>query len=172
MTQCYDCGREIEGPVVETPDGDTYHYACVDVDYPEPAMPEDVVDKLLPEEFGDFQEPLREFYEDLMENPYDAANDVQGLYIETDAPVTIDLNLFGYTFSWDVYHRTKKINITPILVSVLFFGSALEREYPAYADRDELYPRDEARVPPGEETELPDDLGEPEGTRFEERDED
>lgn len=155
MTEsCIECGREIEGPVVEVPEGDTYHYACVDVEYPEPCMTEDVMKNFTPEGTG--EETIR-FFEYLRQNPYvsldtdDPVDSLPEVYVRVKTPFTVDITLFGMHFSWVVYHRTEKINISPWLFQAVYFGCALEREFPAFADEDELYPRGEPRVPPEEE---------------------
>lgn len=155
MATCIDCGREIDGPKVETPEGDTYHYACVDVEYPEPCMTDDVMENFTPEGTG---EETIEFFQYLKENPYislDTHHPVDSLpevYVRVKTPKTIELNLLGREFSWDVYHRKEKLNISPWLFQAVYFGCALEREFPAFADEDELYPRGEPRVSPEDET--------------------
>lgn len=148
--KCLNCGRKINGPVITTPNGDNYHYGCVNVDYPEDCGTESRLN------FFDEQEsPLYDFFEFLDENPYESQitlnNEAPEKYLRTKNQNT--LSLFGYDLvSWKNHGSTDNIN--PVLLQAVEFGRAMERDYPAFADEDELYPHGSARVPP-EEEELP-----------------
>lgn len=147
--KCLDCGRKIHGPSITTPDGDTYHYACVDVEYPEPCMTDDVMENFTPEGTG---EETISFFRYLQQNPYNMlgnespTDSLPEVNVRIKTPMTVDINLFGYQLSWDVYHRTESVNIAPVLFQAVYFGSALEREFPAFADDDHLHPNGDSRV--------------------------
>lgn len=145
--RCLDCGRSIDGPMVTTPDGDTYHYACVSIEYPKPSGTDNLLSRLDEEE-----SPLYGFFKMLDENPYESLaklnNNAPETYVELNNETTIsvlgrDLLEIETTGSSD--------NINPILLQTVAFGWAMERDYPAFADRDELYPDGNPRVAPEEE---------------------
>lgn len=145
--KCLDCGREINGPLIRTPEGDTYHYTCLGVEYPEDCGTESRLN-LLDEE----ESPLYNFFEFLDENPYESLmttkDEVEPHYVRMDNRT--ELSLFGHDLiSWQTRGTTD--NIVPILLQAVAFGWAMERDYPAFADRDELYPEGEPRVAPEEE---------------------
>ena len=144
------CGRGIQGTYVETPEGDTYHYRCVDVTYPEPCMTEDALGILTPEGTGEEAINLFEYFQ---QNPYNAVESddpigsIPDVYVEVKTPLTVDISIYKWSFSWDVYHKKKKVDISPLLAQAIFFGCALEREYPAYCEVDDLHPRGSPMAP-------------------------
>lgn len=147
---CLDCGRDIEGPIARTPEGDTYHYTCIEIDYPQSCMTDDVMEVLTPEGTG---EEVIEFFEYLRQNPYrpldpeDPVGSLPEVYITVKAPVSVEVNIFRWELSLNLYHKTESINIIPWLFQSVYFGCALEREFPAFAAEDELHPRGESRIP-------------------------
>lgn len=151
--KCLKCGAEINGPSITTPVGDTYHYGCCEVEYPK----ECGVDKKIREakERGNGDEII-EFYEYFRENPYNFLGDegeelkpIPKIHFRHKPKYTIEiLGTEIYTFSLP----TQEYDVTEIFLHVLLFGTSLERDFPIFADLDELYPSGNARVPPGEET--------------------
>lgn len=145
--KCLQCGREIEGPLVETPEGDTYHYACVRIAYPEECGTESRLD-LLDEE----ESPLYDFLEFLDENPYSPLMELKEnapeIYVSLNKQST--LSFHGHDLV-SVKTQGSTDNMVPLLLQAVAFGWAMERDYPAFADRDELYPDGNPRVPPEEE---------------------
>lgn len=147
--QCLNCGREINGPFITTPDGDTYHYKCVDVSYPEPCMTDDVMGNFTPDGTG---EETIKLFKYLQQNPYDIAGkegiteSLPEVNVTINSPVTLDICLLGNEVSWDVYHRTESIDMSSLLFQAVYFGCALEREFPAFADEDHLHPNGESRT--------------------------
>lgn len=151
MTEtCLQCGREIHGPKVTVPEGDTYHYACVDVEYPEACMTDDVLENLTPEEGG---QDLTTLFEYLRANPYEPVEDWEDMAAElpcvpltVNLPRTVEIGVGRRSLYFDLDSREKRINLAPLLFHAVYFGSALEREFPAYADRDDPQPRGTSRV--------------------------
>lgn len=154
VSRCLDCGREIEGTLIETPEGDTYHYGCVRVEYPEPAMTDDALNALSPEGTGEETINLFEYFQ---QNPYNAIDEddpidaIPDVNVRVKSPITVEISLLGKDFGVDVYRRGDEFNISPWLAQAIYFGSALEREYPAFCDVDDLYPRGKPLLSPEEE---------------------
>lgn len=145
--KCLNCGREINGPLITTPEGDTYHYACVSIDYPEPCGTESRLE-LLDEE----ESPLYDFLKFLDENPYtsllELKDNAPGIYVNLNKQST--LSIHGHNLL-SVKTQGSTENMVPLLLQAVAFGWAMERDYPAFADEDELYPEGNPRVPPEEE---------------------
>jgi len=144
---CLDCGREIKGPMIQLPDGDAYHYGCVGVEYPEPCGTDQLLDALDEED-----SPLYDFLKFMDENPY--INMLEALEKAPANRIQVkqrkSVKAFGReVVSWKKNNTTGNIN--PMLLQAMAFGFAMERDYPAFADRDDVYPRGEARVPVEEE---------------------
>lgn len=153
---CLDCGREINGASIETPDGDVYHYECVDVEYPETCMASDVLETLASAEGEVKGMPLFQY---LKENPHDplersvsSTDELPEVSLTIRNSITIDIDLSRYGECWDVYHQSESLNLTPMLFQAVNYGRALERESPSFVDGDRLYSLGDARVPPEEET--------------------
>lgn len=113
-------------------------------------MTDDVLNTLTPEGTG---EETIELFEFLKENPYvslgdDPVDTLPEVGVRAKPELTVEI--LGREM-FNVRGRTRKTNISPWLFQAVFFGCALEREFPAFADEDELYPSGEPRVPPEEE---------------------
>lgn len=144
-----NCGRSIEGPSVGTPGGDIYHYECVDINYPEPCKTDDALDDL---EERDVDDELVRLFRFIRQDPYltidseEFKESLPEVNVRIRSPITVNVNILGYQNSWDIYNRTEKVDIAPWIFQSVYFGCALEREFPAFADRDHINPRGESRV--------------------------
>lgn len=152
--KCKNCGKGIEGTQVTTSEGHYYHYKCIEIDYPKPSMPEDMLERLTSEGTG--EEVIR-LFEYFMKNPYNPID------LESENPLESFPNVYArFHPTRTLTERLKRVfspvviedemDISPYLVQAIYFGAALERKYPAGAEVDMKYPKDEARVPPEEET--------------------
>lgn len=144
---CLDCGREINGPLIRTPEGDTYHLVCLGIEYPKNCGTESRLE-LLDEE----ESPLYDFFEFLDDNPYESLltlkDEAPGTYVNLHKTHTV--SFYGRElFTLKTMGSTDNINA--MLLQAVAFGWAMERDYPAFADKDELYPEGNPRVPPEEE---------------------
>lgn len=164
---CIECGREIKGTLVR-PQTDAYHYKCVDIEYPvEDCYTDNVLENLTVEGTGDETIRLFRFFQ---ENPYDAleqADDpiesIPAVYVRYHPNLDWKSRLLRIAravvpqrfFSSDhpLGPVENQFNIAPWLAQAVYFGCALEREFPTGVEEDELYPRDEARLPPEEDGE-------------------
>lgn len=152
--QCQSCGEPIRGQQVTVPTpGDVngeleYHRKCVDVDYPENESTENV---------GVFATEYLDWYQNNGEEPQ-MQDLFQALIDHPDGNVEempdVMVSMYG-TFKprdrmsfWELL-RNKDVRIdmeknmtNPFLLAV-FFGCALEREYPAFSELDPTWDPDD-----------------------------
>lgn len=152
--QCIHCGREIQGACVTIPEGDAYHYACVDVSYPEPCDSSTALQYL--EEVGT-NKPTMRLFRYTKQNPYHPLNDEEDAISMPSVEMRID---GGEWFSVELWGRRLSLtkaggehthDIAPLLWKAMYFGAALERDYPAYANRDRANPAGTSRVGGGDD---------------------